>query len=84
MDGAAENGSLEVVKWLHHNRNEGCTGDALFLAAKVGRGLGRALARRGAREGQRERERGQEHRMGLHYTTLFSVLDRHVRILQVK
>lgn len=35
MDGAAENGSLGVVKWLHHNRQEGCTGDALFLAAKV-------------------------------------------------
>lgn len=35
MDGAAENGSLEVVKWLHQNRDEGCTGDALFLAAKV-------------------------------------------------
>ncbi|CAM9941389.1 unnamed protein product, partial [Ectocarpus sp. 12 AP-2014] len=36
MDGAAENGSLEVVKWLHYNRQEGCTGDAIFLAAKTG------------------------------------------------
>ena len=35
MDGAAENGSLGVVKWLHQNRDEGCTGDAIFLAAKV-------------------------------------------------
>jgi hypothetical protein len=25
MDGAAENGHLEVIKWLHQNRHEGCT-----------------------------------------------------------
>ena len=35
MDNAAENGSLDVIKWLHQNRKEGCTGNALFLAAKV-------------------------------------------------
>lgn len=35
MDAAAQNGDLEVVKWLHENRDEGCTGDALFFASKV-------------------------------------------------
>lgn len=25
MDLAAANGHLEVVQWLHENRNEGCT-----------------------------------------------------------
>lgn len=46
MDGAAGNGHLEVIQWLHENRNEGCTGDAIFYAAKVSalrqpnRGLG--------------------------------------------
>lgn len=37
MDGAAQNGALEVVQWLHENRDEGCTGDALFFASKVRR-----------------------------------------------
>lgn len=36
MDGAARNGWLSVVQWLHRNRSEGCTGGALFLAAKFG------------------------------------------------
>ena len=27
---AAENGHLEVVQWLHHNRTEGCTTEAIF------------------------------------------------------
>ena len=35
MDAAAQNGALEVVQWLHENRDEGCTGDALFFASKV-------------------------------------------------
>lgn len=35
MDAAAQNGDLEVVKWLHENRDEGCTGDALCFASKV-------------------------------------------------
>lgn len=36
MDAAAQNGALWVVQWLHANRTEGCTGDALFFASKVG------------------------------------------------
>lgn len=35
MDGVAANGWVEVAKWLHRNRDEGATGKALFLAAKV-------------------------------------------------
>ena len=27
MDYVAENGYLEIVKWLHDNRTEGCTND---------------------------------------------------------
>ena len=36
MDWAASNGQLEVVKWLHKNRSEGCTPEALFWAASKG------------------------------------------------
>jgi hypothetical protein len=31
-----ETGHLEVVKWLHQNREEGCTGNAMWWAAKGG------------------------------------------------
>lgn len=33
MDIAAENGHLECVRWIHSNRKEGCTKQALFGAA---------------------------------------------------
>ncbi len=33
MDWAAENGHLEIVKWLHQNRNEGCTSNVMNGAA---------------------------------------------------
>lgn len=33
MDLAARHGHLDVVKWLHENRSEGCTTDAMDLAA---------------------------------------------------
>jgi hypothetical protein len=33
MDGAAGQGHLDVVKWLHENRKEGCTGNAMNAAA---------------------------------------------------
>ena len=36
MDLAAMNGHLEVVKWLHHNRTEGCTKCAMHYAARNG------------------------------------------------
>ncbi|EGG24296.1 hypothetical protein DFA_06446 [Cavenderia fasciculata] len=36
MDKAAENDRLEVVKWLHVNRTEGCTPQALELACQNG------------------------------------------------
>jgi len=36
MDDAAENGHLEIVKWLHENRKEGCTDYAMDLAARRG------------------------------------------------
>ena len=36
MDVAAENGQLEVVKWLHENRTEGCTEKAMGWAAYNG------------------------------------------------
>lgn len=39
MDGAADKGFLGVVKWLHQERLEGCTSDALSQAAKVGLGF---------------------------------------------
>jgi hypothetical protein len=29
MNKASENGHLEVVKWLHTNRSEGCIEDAI-------------------------------------------------------
>jgi hypothetical protein len=32
-DYAAENGHLDVVKWLHAHRSEGCTTDAMDKAA---------------------------------------------------
>jgi ankyrin repeat protein len=32
MDFAAGNGHLNVVKWLHKNRKEGCTTTAMDLA----------------------------------------------------
>lgn len=36
MDGAAANGHLEVVRWLHNNRLEGCTTKAMEGAALNG------------------------------------------------
>lgn len=36
MDGAASGGHLEVVKWLQHNRAEGCTSAAMDGAAAAG------------------------------------------------
>ncbi|KAE9087782.1 hypothetical protein PF007_g20240 [Phytophthora fragariae] len=36
MDGAAANGHMDVVQWLHRNRNEGCTMDAMDSAAGNG------------------------------------------------
>ena len=33
---SAENGHLEIVTWLHENRNEGCTTDAMDWAAMNG------------------------------------------------
>ena len=36
MTGAAMNGHLEVVKWLHCNRTEGCSASAMNLAAMNG------------------------------------------------
>ena len=36
MDWASENGHLEVVKWLHSNRTEGCTSYAMKWASKNG------------------------------------------------
>ena len=36
MDYAAEKGNLEVIKWLHYNRNEGCTKKAMNWAANNG------------------------------------------------
>ena len=36
MDGAAENGHLDVVEWLHKNRREGCTSEAFLKGAENG------------------------------------------------
>ena len=36
MDWAAQEGHLQVVKWLHENRSEGCTSDAMDGAAQEG------------------------------------------------
>ncbi len=36
MDFAAHNGHLEVLTWLHENRNEGCTTNAMNWAAEHG------------------------------------------------
>src|SRR5262245_8809748 len=36
MDSAASNGHLEVVKWLHSNRDEGCSRKAVEGAASGG------------------------------------------------
>ncbi|EGZ19130.1 hypothetical protein PHYSODRAFT_354169 [Phytophthora sojae] len=36
MDLASRNGHLEVVQWLHHNRLEGCTTEAMDGAASGG------------------------------------------------
>lgn len=36
MDKAAENGMLDVVRWLHENRTEGCTTSAVDGAARDG------------------------------------------------
>jgi hypothetical protein len=36
MDWAAENGHLQVVEWLHENRTEGCTTNAMDSATHNG------------------------------------------------
>ena len=36
MNYSAQNGHLEVVKWLHENRSEGRAEDAMSGAAKKG------------------------------------------------
>ena len=36
MDCVAERGHLEIVKWLHFNRTEGCTTKAMDCAAEKG------------------------------------------------
>jgi hypothetical protein len=36
MNYAASNGHLQVVKWLHEYRTEGCTAKAMDLAARNG------------------------------------------------
>ncbi len=36
MNLAAANGHIEVVKWLHENRKEGCTEHAMKWAAQNG------------------------------------------------
>lgn len=36
MDGAALDGHLDVVRWLHPNRTEGCTANAMNWAAANG------------------------------------------------
>ena len=36
MNKAAENGHLDIVKFLHYNRIEGCTTDAMDHAAEYG------------------------------------------------
>lgn len=36
MDEAAKNGHLDVVIWLHENRQEGCTGGAMDMAGRHG------------------------------------------------
>ena len=34
MDRAAENGHIEIVKWLHINRKEGCTKNVMDTFSK--------------------------------------------------
>lgn len=36
MDQAAKNGHLDVVQFLHYNRQEGCTGGAMDMASRNG------------------------------------------------
>ena len=36
MNNAAAYGHLDVVRWLHSNRSEGCTFDAMNYAASNG------------------------------------------------
>lgn len=36
MNAAALNGDLHMVQWLHENRREGCTVDAMDFAAETG------------------------------------------------
>lgn len=36
MDEAAKNGHIDVVKFLHSNRQEGCTGGAMDMASRNG------------------------------------------------
>lgn len=36
MDSAAEKGYLDIVKFLHENRSEGCASEALNAATKSG------------------------------------------------
>jgi hypothetical protein len=36
MDWAAMNGHLDVVQWIHANRTEGCTANAMDWAVKYG------------------------------------------------
>ena len=36
MDYAAKHGHLNIIKWLHENRTEGCTSYAIESAARNG------------------------------------------------
>ena len=36
MDWAARNGHIDIVRWLHSNRNVGCSGRAMTFAAQFG------------------------------------------------
>ena len=36
MDLTASKGHIEIVKWLHENRKEGCTTRAMYWAERMG------------------------------------------------